>query len=158
MSYPLAHKGFSIIWVGLLILITWLDTTGLFVYLPYGICALLVLVIGITPLIWQADYLRLRWGILMLGTVWLLVLPSIPWNTDKAFLLNVAKIRSGMTTEQVRTVMTGYTVSMRNSVTSTTGQSYDFELIFYADAAADTTAVVVDFQSDQVAQVRIDLD
>jgi hypothetical protein len=48
---------------------------------------------------------RLQRTVVAIGIVWLLVLPFIPWRTDKVLVLQYFLLVPGMTTTQVQTIM-----------------------------------------------------
>lgn len=97
---------FLLIWISSLALLTWLDASNFFLYLPrwllyLGACAL------IFPLV-PGKFWQIKLGLTSLLLVWLLLLPSVRWNTLKSFYLDCANIQRGMTLVAARQVMAPY--------------------------------------------------
>lgn len=97
---------FLLSWTGSLILLTGLDVNNLFVYLPrwlfyLGACAL---VLPFMP----GKYWQIKIGLTGILLVWLLVLPSVRWNTLKSFYIDCANIQRGMALAQARQMMAPY--------------------------------------------------
>ncbi|HSD83123.1 MAG TPA: hypothetical protein VLG46_04665, partial [Anaerolineae bacterium] len=93
-------------WTSSLILLTGLDQDNLFVYLPrwllyLGACAL---VLPFVP----GKYWQIKIGLTGILLVWLLVLPSVRWNTLKSFYIDCANIQRGMSLAEARKVMAPY--------------------------------------------------
>lgn len=93
-------------WTGSLVLLTGLDVNNLFVYLPrwllyLGACAL---VLPFVP----GKYWQIKTGLTGILLVWLLILPSVRWNTLKSFYIDCSNIRHGMTLTEARQVMAPY--------------------------------------------------
>ncbi len=97
---------FLLIWIGSLILLTGMDVNNLFVYLPRWLIYLIVcaLILPFAP----GKYWPLKTVLLGIWLMWLLLLPSMRWNTLKAFYIDCANIQQGMTLSEVRQRMTPY--------------------------------------------------
>lgn len=93
-------------WIGSLILMTWLDVNTLFVYLPRLVLYLGVCVV-ILPFV-RGKYWRIKISLAGVLLAWLLILPSVRWNTLKSFYIDCAQLRPGMTLAAARQVMAPY--------------------------------------------------
>jgi hypothetical protein len=147
---------FLIGWACLLGLVTWLDQHNLFIYVPYGISVSLLLLGSAVPLaiLWQGAYVRVQSAVMIVGLVWLCLLPTIRWNSEKALLLDAAHLHTGMNAAQVQAIMAIYPSVQHNDLE----HDYDRVLVFCDTAGCGGTVVNVALRSGQVVDVVTDLD
>jgi hypothetical protein len=158
----IAHALLLTIWVGLVGFITWLDRGGLYIlygslpsWLTQGIYFLLVVVL----LLWLravlgSDYLsRFHRGVLAFCIIWMMILPLIPWTSEKALMRDAARIQIGMTKAQVQAILAGYRWGKSGFY-----HAEDIEgLAFCADDLCETSAQV-QFAAERVVRVWVDTD
>jgi hypothetical protein len=95
-------------------------------------------------------------AVLVIGVAWLIGLPLIPSNPDKALLLQRNHIEIGMTEAQVRATMSDYRPGARHYSPPV---SVDVEgLTFCTDDRWCETSVHVDFVAERVVRVWYDID
>ncbi len=155
---------FLLSWTGSLVLLTGLDENNLFVYLPrwllyLGACAL---VLPFVP----GKFWQIKTGLTGILVVWLLVLPSVRWNTLKSFYIDCANLQHGMTLAAARRVMTPYVEADRSidlyaaylpGVTETPDE-HSARLIFIPTAADSADWCVVYPDGEQIKAVVINPD
>jgi hypothetical protein len=155
--------GLLIVWACFLAFVTWLDWLGVLTFLvailplwlSQGMYFLLVIVllIWLRAVLGSAHRSRLARSVLALSIVWLLVLPFIPWTSEKALLIQSSRIQRGMTEAEVRTIMGSY---QTNPHLYTRANGVE-GLTFCYDDVCNSTAEV-DFVFGQVVRVWYDLD
>jgi hypothetical protein len=107
MKKPVIVLGLFLLgWTGSLVLLTWLDVNNFFLYLPrgllyLGVCALLF------PFV-RGKYWRVKISLTGVLLAWLLILPSVRWNTLKSFYLDCSHLQPGMALAAARQVMAPY--------------------------------------------------
>ena len=166
MRQSIAHALLLTIWIGLIGLITWLDLHNAFLFFaqpnpllifPTYLIAVVVLVgIPFLPLLlfWRRG---LPYGLripVLIGVVWLLTLPFIPWTSQKALIMDAARLRVGMTSAQVRAIM-----ATHQGVHTRDGRRFCAD----GDWKNDTcngygTVIDVRMERDQLVAVDIDMD
>jgi hypothetical protein len=97
---------FLLVWTDSLLLLTWLDMNNFLLYLPRWLlylaaCALVLLFV-------PGKHWQIKLGLTGILLVWLLILPSLRWNTLKSFYIDCANIQRGMTLTEARKVMAPY--------------------------------------------------
>jgi hypothetical protein len=155
---------FLLIWSGSLLWLTWLDVSGFFLYLPRWLlylvaCALLF------PLV-PGRYWPIKTGLTAILLVWLLLLPSIRWNTLKSFYIDCANIQRGMTIAAARQVMAPYVEADRSTDIYTaympgvteTPEEHNTRLIFIPTEADSADWCVVYPEVEKVRAVVISPD
>lgn len=160
------------IWLGLVGLITWLDLHNAFLifaqpnplltFPTYWIVLVVLVGIPFLPLLlfWKHGLphgLRIP---LVLGIVWLLVLPFFPLTAEQALVRDAGRISMGMTEAQVRATMAGYRSGiMVNYPSGRLGLITPIQgITICADDPLCETTVNVDFDSGRVIRVWYDLD
>jgi hypothetical protein len=106
----IASALFLTIWLGLIGLITWFAVQDGFLYFPWWISGgmLLGVVAMALLLCWESGLQRIRRIPLLVGAVWLLMLPFIPFNAHQGLILRRNLILNGMSETRVRMVMGNY--------------------------------------------------
>jgi hypothetical protein len=151
-------------WTGSLVVLTGLDVNNLFVYLPrwllyLGACAL---VLPFVP----GKYWQIKTGLTGILLVWLLILPSVRWNTLKSFYIDCANIQRGMTLAAARQVMAPYmetdnttgVFSAYMPEAPETPTEHSTRILFIPDAANTAEWCVIYPQGEQVQAVVISPD
>lgn len=157
MPHWLARSAFPLAWLTLLGFVTWLAMHSWFLYFPYLLCLPPLLVVASVPLFfpWKLGDRRLHIAFVILGTIWLLTLPFIAWNTEQELLRDASSIRTGMDSEQVLSHMSTYPSNQHNDL----ARNYDLVLVFFcADDACGGTVVNVNFRDGRVVNVEPNLD
>ena len=97
---------FLLIWISSLIWLTGMDVNNLFVYLPRWLIYLVAcaLLLPFAP----GKYWLLKTALTGIWLMWLLLLPSMRWNTLKSFYIDCANIQQGMTLSEARQRMAPY--------------------------------------------------
>ena len=138
-------------WVGLVSVITW---KALQPGTPsWRIVGVLVGIAAAFVLLWRYNYPHLFRIPLVLGMVWLLMVPFIPLIPDLLLDVQTSRIRVGMTEAEVRTIMAGY---RSNPYTYTDANGVE-RLTFCYDDACDTNTEV-EFAAGRVVRARFRLD
>jgi hypothetical protein len=169
----IAHALLLTIWIGLVGFITWLDLHNAFLLFaqpnpllifPTYLIALVVLVgFPFLPLLlfWRRGLPHMLRIPLVLGIVWLLVLPYLPLTTEQALIRDASRISMGMTEAQVRATMAGYRPGIMSNYPSGRLGPLPVQGITICadDPLCETTANVdFDFTSGRVVRVWFDLD
>jgi hypothetical protein len=111
------HKSISgglIGWLCFVGFVTWLDWLGLIPYFIVGFgrfaffLIVIVLLFALGAVLRSAHMARLQRAILVLSILWLLVLPFIPWKTEKALIIGYLALVPGMPRTVVHTIMTAH--------------------------------------------------
>lgn len=87
-------------------LLTLIDMAHFTLYITYWLPAFVV--IGISVLLYLIEPLRPRAVFLGLLLAWIAILPYVRWDRVKSFFIDAHRLRVGMTTTQVRTIMEPY--------------------------------------------------
>jgi hypothetical protein len=98
--------------------VTWLDWVGLipFMFVLFGVwfsrimffLILILLLVALRAVLRSAHMARLRRAVLVLGILWLLVLPFIPWKAEKVLLTGYVLLVPGMPRTLVHSIMTAH--------------------------------------------------
>jgi hypothetical protein len=147
--------------------VTWLDWVGLFA-IAFGNAGLVVgqsmvfimvigLLIALGAVLRSAESPRYKRWIVALSIVWLLILPCIPWDSQKALIMDAASLRLGMTKAQVQAIMARHPGVHK-------GDSGERGLTFCADpdweghGCGNGTIVMARMVSNILISVDIDMD
>jgi hypothetical protein len=96
---------------------------------------------------------------LVLGIVWLLVLPFFSLTAEQALMRDASRISMGMTEAQVRATMAGYRSGiMIDYPTGRNGRTPVRGITICTDDPLCETSANVDFASGRVVRVWYDLD
>jgi hypothetical protein len=89
-------------------LASWLDATGFFEQvMPLPVFGA-GLILFLTPICWSEQRRPRRWAPLVLTAGYLLALPGIRWDREKAFFIDARGIELGMSEGDVRRIMEPY--------------------------------------------------
>jgi hypothetical protein len=141
-------------WVGLVGVITWKARQPAFLTPPYwSTVGVLVGIAAAFLLLWRYDYPYILRLPLVLGIVWLLVLPFLPSAAEMALRRDASRIQIGMTVAEAEAVMAAYS----GGTTQFERANGIGDLVYCADDVCDTTAHF-NFVDGQIVRVWLDTD
>ena len=150
-----------------LVIVTWLDWLGFFSMLiaGFGVVTSQIIYLGLALLmiciavaiLKTKRYSAMQRAVLILGLVWLLVLPFIPWSDEKVMITRSALLVRGMTKAQVQAIMTSRSV-VQMWDDKGTELAFCTEINWTHTQCRNDTFVLVTIQDDQLVSVAIDWD
>jgi len=105
-------------WLCFVGFVTWFDWLGGFAYFFISIgvgfsrimffLTLIILLVAFRAVLRSAHMAHLQRDLLVLGLVWLVVLPFIPWKAEKALIMEYLVLVPGMPRTLVHSIMTAH--------------------------------------------------
>jgi hypothetical protein len=125
------------------VVITAIDSARFYALFPYRyfVASVLLVLVMLLP----GKGVRLKFGLLLIITVWFSLLPRVSWHDETNFFINAGTLHKGMTEEQARSKMKPFL-----SVTS-----MDQSQVTFQPSPASHEQCIVKLKEGKVRQVQL---